>query len=127
MGSRGPQPIAGRCLHPRGRTADMGAVRRWSAFRTGLDLTIYFAFAFAVTFTIGVGGPTPDLGELRAVVEVCGFDLRNIFLRWICILQRTVMEDIGGRDTINRVIHHVRRGASQRNVALVILLYIGQK
>ena len=101
------------------------------AVNVRIQSVILHVFEQAAMIGVGTGlggeGDVANLGELGAVVEVGDLDLGDIFRRRIRVLQGAVVEDVGGRDTVHRVAHHVGGGSAQGDVARAIGLHIGQQ
>src|ERR1700759_3289813 len=61
-------------------------------------------------------GNVTDLRELCAVVERRHLDCGDSLLGGISILQRAILPDVRGRNTIDRKVHHGRARPTQRDV-----------
>ncbi len=65
------------------------------------------------------------LSELRIVVECRHFHLVDAFKRWVGVLQRAVVTDVSGGNSIHRKASLGRRRPANRDISLRVPCYLG--
>src|ERR1700738_3183568 len=93
---------------------------RAKAIRNGIERLVLQVFEYTAVKVIRSvpcrKGNVTDLRKFCAVVERRYFDCGDSFLRGISILQRAILPDVRGRDTIDRKIHHGGTRPAQRDI-----------
>src|ERR1700760_1438186 len=91
----------------------------------GIVLQIFEqAAVIVIGSALGRKRDVANLGEFGAVVEGCNFHCRDAFLRWIGVLKRSILTNIGSRDAVDGEIHHGAARPTEGDIAGTVLLHV---